>query len=108
MVIPPSSQGTQNNFLDHRKYPNKQTPKNRGEKVNKGVAKNYIEHGEVHSSTQFFFLPKTGGAGIRMVYNGKYSGINDILWARHLSLPILSKHTRVVKEGNYMSDIKIG
>jgi len=67
----------------------------------------YIQAGRVDSLTSFFAVRK-GETGIRMVYDGTKSGLNDAMWAPWFALPTIETHLRFVSQGSFMGDMDIG
>ena len=45
---------------------------------------------------------------IRMVYNGTYIGMKNLLWAHHFSLPMAGSTFRAVEKGTLLADRYIG
>lgn len=76
-------------------------------KVNKVRYRLYIMAGIVYSLTHMFDVPK-GLEDIRMVYDGTKSGLNDVLFAPHFSLPILYNCLRSLLPMYYAADLDVG
>ena len=54
------------------------------------------------------YLSMTKGDDIRMVYNGKSSGLHSYLWAPHFALPTVGSTIWAVDRGTFMVDRDIG
>ena len=54
------------------------------------------------------YLSMTKGDDIRMVYNGKSSGLHSYLWAPHFALPTVGSTIWAVERGTFMADRYIG
>jgi hypothetical protein len=69
--------------------------------------KGYINIGLVWSLISLFEVLK-GLSGIRMVYNGTRSGLNELLWALWFPLPTVDSFLRCVEPGTWMADNDVG
>lgn len=76
-------------------------------KVNKVRRRMYIAAGVVYSLTHMFDVPK-GVEDIRMVYDGTASGLNDVIFAPHFSLPVLDNVLRSLLPRYHAADLDVG
>ena len=76
-------------------------------KVNKVRYRMYIVAGVVYSLTHMFDVPK-GVEDIRMVYDGTKSGLNDVIFAPHFSLPVLANVLRSLLPRYHAADLDVG
>jgi hypothetical protein len=73
-------------------------------KLKTNMGKGYLVHGEVHSLTSFFTVPKREG-DVRIVYDGTKSGQNGQLSAPWFPLPTIDTHIWCIQPGYFMGDI---
>ena len=88
----------------------RQVPENYGQVKGKGIegAENFFTRSgeEVLSLTHLFLVEKPDD--IRMVYNGTYSDLDEVLWAPHFTLPTMSTQMRAIQLGINIGNINIG
>ena len=61
-------------------------------KLAKVLRKGYFRAGDVRSLTQYFYVPNL--EYIRIVYNGKMSGLNGAIWNPNFALPMVASTLR--------------
>ena len=69
-------------------------------KLEKLIRRGYVRMGEVKSLTNYFSVKNV--EDIRMVYNGKYSGLNSSIWEPNFYLPTVGSTIREVERGTFM------
>jgi hypothetical protein len=94
------------NFIQQQKEKDPERRKKMGEKLDTVFTRRYFIYGLVLSLASFFAFMK-GAMYIRMVYNAKYSVLNDYLWAPWFAIPAINTLLRALEEGTFMLDLDI-
>ena len=76
-------------------------------KLDKVRSRYYIRPGPVRSLVPTFHVPK-GEEDVRMVYNGRASGLNSALWSPHFGLPTMRHSLRSLLPGYFQCDMDVG
>jgi len=76
-------------------------------KVNKVIARGYVEKGFVKSLINYFSVPK-GLDDIRVVYDGTKSGLTDSTWSPNFFMPSISSLLLYSSPSTWYSDMDLG
>ena len=76
-------------------------------KINKVIARGYLNEGYVKSLINYFAVPK-GLTDIRVVYDGTKSGLTDAVWAPNFFMPSVDSLLLYCSADTWWSDLDLG